>query len=154
MLSLAHAHLGQAYTVAGFHPDLMQDQHLRNLGLVIGGPIRLISLENGSGIVTIQHTKVALGAEILNKILITEMEARPRCALSSLTVGQTAEVAAVLGSGAIKRRLLDMGITKGTPLLLRKVAPLGDPLEIRLRGYELTLRKGEADLVMVYQEDE
>lgn len=53
------------------------------------------------------------------------------------------------GTGAIKRRLMDMGITKGVEIYLRKVAPLGDPLEVTLRGYELSLRKSEAENVLV-----
>ena len=64
--------------------------------------------------------------------------------LSQLLVGESGIVAAVHGEGAIRRRLFDMGITPGAEIYLRKKAPLGDPLEISLRGYELTLRKAEA----------
>ena len=53
------------------------------------------------------------------------------------------------GKGQVKRRIMDMGITKNTPIYIRKVAPLGDPMEITLRGYELTLRKGECELIEV-----
>ena len=64
--------------------------------------------------------------------------------LSQLTIGESATVVAVNGEGAIRRRLFDMGITPGAEVYLRKKAPLGDPIEIALRGYELTLRKAEA----------
>ena len=69
--------------------------------------------------------------------------------LSELRVGESGVVVAVNGEGAIRRRLFDMGITPGVEVYLRKKAPLGDPIEISLRGYELTLRKAEASLVQV-----
>ena len=64
--------------------------------------------------------------------------------LSQLAIGESGEVVAVNGEGAVRRRLFDMGITPGAKIYLRKKAPLGDPIEIFLRGYELTLRKAEA----------
>ncbi len=64
--------------------------------------------------------------------------------LSQFSVGEKGVVVAVSGEGAIRRRLFDMGITPGAEIYLRKKAPLGDPIEISLRGYELTLRKAEA----------
>ena len=64
--------------------------------------------------------------------------------LSELKVGEKGKVVAVNGEGAVRRRLFDMGITPGAEVYLRKKAPLGDPIEIALRGYELTLRKSEA----------
>jgi Fe2+ transport system protein FeoA len=69
--------------------------------------------------------------------------------LSQLSIGERGTVKAVNGEGAIRRRLFDMGITPGVDVYLRKKAPLGDPIEISLRGYELTLRKAEASLVQV-----
>ncbi len=64
--------------------------------------------------------------------------------LSELSIGERGKVKSVNGEGAIRRRLFDMGITPGAEVYLRKKAPLGDPIEIALRGYELTLRKAEA----------
>ena len=69
--------------------------------------------------------------------------------LSQLEIGERATVIAVNGEGAVRRRLFDMGITPGAEVYLRKKAPLGDPIEIALRGYELTLRKSEAAQVEV-----
>ena len=69
--------------------------------------------------------------------------------LSQLSIGESATVVAVNGEGAIRRRLFDMGITPGAEVYLRKKAPLGDPIEISVRGYELTLRKAEASHVEV-----
>ena len=67
--------------------------------------------------------------------------------LRDVKVGETAEVLKIHGSGAHKRRNMDMGITKGTQIYVRKVAPLGDPVEITVRGYELSLRKEDADIL-------
>ena len=69
--------------------------------------------------------------------------------LSELSIGERGKVTAVKGEGAIRRRLFDMGITPGAEIYLRKKAPLGDPIEISLRGYELTLRKSEAAQVEI-----
>lgn len=64
-------------------------------------------------------------------------------------VGKTVEVQKLNGEGAVKRRIMDMGITKGTQVFVRKVAPFGDPLELTVRGYELSLRKADADMIEV-----
>ena len=63
--------------------------------------------------------------------------------------GQTVTVSKITGVGAIKRRIMDMGLTKGTSVYVRKVAPLGDPIEVTVRGYELSLRKADAELIEV-----
>lgn len=69
--------------------------------------------------------------------------------LKEAKVGQTVTVAKLSGEGAVKRRIMDMGITKGTEIYVRKVAPLGDPIEVTVRGYELSLRKADAEMVEV-----
>jgi len=72
--------------------------------------------------------------------------------LKDVKVGKSAKVVKVHGEGAIKRRIMDMGITKGVEIRVRKVAPLGDPMELTLRGYELSLRKADAEMVEVEEE--
>lgn len=72
-----------------------------------------------------------------------------RTTLKEITTGQTVTVKKLLGEGAVKRRIMDMGITKGVSILVRKVAPLGDPIEINIRGYELSIRKADAAMVIV-----
>ena len=67
--------------------------------------------------------------------------------LRNIAVGETAKVKRLHGEGALKRRIMDMGITKGSQVYVRKVAPLGDPVEITIRGYELSLRKDDADCI-------
>ena len=63
--------------------------------------------------------------------------------------GDTVRVAGIEGSGALKRRIMDMGVTKGTEIFVSKVAPLGDPFEVKVRGYELSIRKSDAALILV-----
>ena len=67
--------------------------------------------------------------------------------LKDAQVGETVTVSRLHGEGAVKRRIMDMGITKGTQIYVRKVAPLGDPMELNLRGYELSVRKADAEMI-------
>lgn len=69
--------------------------------------------------------------------------------LKEVKCGETVKVTNLTGEGAVKRRIMDMGITKGTDIYLRKVAPFGDPIEVTVRGYELSLRKADAELIEV-----
>jgi ferrous iron transport protein A len=69
--------------------------------------------------------------------------------LKDVRIGKAVTVAKVHGEGAIRRRIMDMGITKGTSITIRKVAPLGDPLEVTVRGYELSIRKADAEIIEV-----
>ena len=69
--------------------------------------------------------------------------------LKDVKIGQTVTVARLHGDGPVKRRIMDMGITKGVEILVRKAAPLGDPIELNVRGYELSVRKGDAEMIEV-----
>ena len=69
--------------------------------------------------------------------------------LRDVSVGQTVKVTRLNGDGPVKRRIMDMGITKGIEIFVRKVAPLGDPIELTVRGYELSLRKADAGMIEV-----
>ena len=69
--------------------------------------------------------------------------------LRETRIGETVKVVKLHGEGAVKRRIMDMGITKGTEIYVRKVAPLGDPIELTVRGYELSLRKADAEMIEV-----
>lgn len=69
--------------------------------------------------------------------------------LRDVKVGQTVTIKRLNGEGALKRRIMDMGLTKGTEVYVRKVAPLGDPMELTVRGYELSVRKGDAESIEV-----
>ena len=69
--------------------------------------------------------------------------------LKNARVGETVRVQKLTGEGPVKRRIMDMGITKGVEVYVRKVAPLGDPIEVTVRGYELSLRKADAEMIVV-----
>ena len=69
--------------------------------------------------------------------------------LRDVKIGETAKVAKLHGEGPVKRRIMDMGITRGTEVYVRKVAPLGDPVEVNVRGYELSIRKNDAEMIEV-----
>lgn len=69
--------------------------------------------------------------------------------LRDAKIGETVKVKKLTGEGAVKRRIMDMGITKGIEVYVRKVAPLGDPVEVTVRGYELSLRKADAEMIQI-----
>ena len=69
--------------------------------------------------------------------------------LKQVSIGETVKVKKLHGVGAVKRRIMDMGLTKGVEVYVRKVAPLGDPIEVTVRGYELSIRKADADMIEV-----
>lgn len=69
--------------------------------------------------------------------------------LRNVKIGETVEIAKLHGEGAAKRRIMDMGITKGVEVYVRKVAPLGDPIELTVRGYELSIRKADAETIEI-----
>lgn len=72
--------------------------------------------------------------------------------LRDAKIGETVVVEKIQGSGAVKRRIMDMGITKGVEIYIRKIAPLGDPVEVMVRGYELSLRKEDAKMIVLKEE--
>ena len=69
--------------------------------------------------------------------------------LREAKIGETVKVVRLTGEGAVKRRIMDMGVTKGVEIYVRKVAPLGDPIEVTVRGYELSLRKADAEMIEI-----
>ena len=73
--------------------------------------------------------------------------------LRDAKIGDTVKVVRLHGAGAVKRRIMDMGITRGVEIYIRKVAPLGDPIEINVRGYELSLRKADSEMIQIEEEE-
>ena len=143
------------YRILGI--DLPKDSllHLSNLGLAAGETIEVVTKTKNSAIIIVKGSRLAFDASILDKIDLAPAEKKKKkIPLSELPVGHSAIVTDIFSANETKRRLMDMGITKRTRVLLRKVAPLGDPLEISLRGYELTLRKSEAQMISVVMLDE
>ncbi|MFR4845252.1 MAG: ferrous iron transport protein A [Streptococcus sp.] len=149
------AALKTPYRILGI--DLPKDSllHLSNLGLAAGETIEVVTKTKNSAIIIVKGSRLAFDASILDKIdLAPAEEDQKKIPLYELPVGHSAIVTDIFSANETKRRLMDMGITKRTRVLLRKVAPLGDPLEISLRGYELTLRKSEAQMISVVMLDE
>ena len=151
MLTLAQAKLNRVYTIEEIQAEGFAKKHLNNLGLVPGGKVVLVNYSAENGIVLLHNSRIAINVSVLKQITIVEknVEEEDWVSLDQLSIGEKARVVGVHGQGAVKRRLMDMGLTKGVDLFVRKMAPLGDPIEINLRGYELTLRKNEAELVLV-----
>lgn len=151
MLTLAQAKLNRVYMIDEIQAEGFAKKHLNNLGLVPGGKVLLLNFSADNGIVLLRNSRIAINVSVLKQITIVEKNTEEEnwVSLDQLSVGEKARVVGIHGQGAVKRRLMDMGLTKGVDLLVRKMAPLGDPIEINLRGYELTLRKNEAELVLV-----
>lgn len=151
MITAAEAIHNRVYTIETIQTEESTKKHLNDLGFVPGKKIVLINDSGNKGVILLHHSRIAIDRTILEQIIIVETQTSEEewVSLDQLTVGQKAIVVGVHGQGAIKRRLMDMGLTKGVELFVRKVAPLGDPIEINLRGYELTLRKSEAALVLI-----
>ena len=138
------AALKTPYRILGINLPKDSLLHLSNLGLAAGETIEVVTKTKNSAIIIVKGSRLAFDASILDKIdLAPAEEDQEKIPLSELPVGRSAIVTDIFSANETKRRLMDMGITKRTRVLLRKVAPLGDPLEISLRGYELTLRKSK-----------
>ena len=149
------AALKTPYRILGINLPKDSLLHLSNLGLAAGETIEVVTKTKNSAIIIVKGSRLAFDASILDKIdLAPAEEDHEKIPLSELPVGRSAIVTDIFSANETKRRLMDMGITKRTRVLLRKVAPLGDPLEISLRGYELTLRKSEAQMISVVMLDE
>lgn len=149
------AALKTPYRILGINLPKDSLLHLSNLGLAAGETIEVVTKTKNSAIIIVKGSRLAFDASILDKIdLAPAEEDQEKIPLSELPVGRLAIVTDIFSANETKRRLMDMGITKRTRVLLRKVAPLGDPLEISLRGYELTLRKSEAQMISVVMLDE
>ena len=149
------AALKTPYRILGINLPKDSLVHLSNLGLAAGETIEVVTKTKNSAIIIVKGSRLAFDASILDKIdLAPAEEDQKKIPLSELPVGHSAIVTDIFSANETKRRLMDMGITKRTRVLLRKVAPLGDPLEISLRGYELTLRKSEAQMISVVMLDE
>ena len=147
---LQNAQVAMSYTVVSINLPDESIRHLSNLGLKVGISIKVISKTPTSAIVMLKSSRLAFDQSILKHIDVAmEEEDLTRLPLSELKVGEFAFIDGIFTSNEAKRRLMDMGLTRHTKVYLRKVAPLGDPIEISLRGYELTLRKSEAQMICV-----
>jgi len=121
-------------------------------GIVPGAALIVGAVTGGHLIVRLKDSRLALNIALACQVEVQcpgEVSPGEACTLRDLGPGQRGVVRQILSVGAVRRRLMDMGITRGTEVFVRREAPLGDPLEITVRGYELTLRKAEAEHILV-----
>ncbi|MBE9887605.1 ferrous iron transport protein A [Enterococcus durans] len=155
METLEEAKLNLVYQIERIQTSDSVKKHLHNLGVIIGSKIVVINRSGSNSILLLKNNRIAVNRELLSQIIVkkSEFSEESWTSLDQLTTGESGMVVAIHGKGAVKRRLMDMGVTKNVRVTVRKLAPLGDPLEITLRGYELTLRKEEASLILVQKEE-
>ena len=146
MMPLTLAGVGDENTVKRIGGKKDVRKHLENLGFVAGSSVTIINTLGDNVIVRVKEARVAISAEMAQKIYVWGEAMKT---LRDVKVGESATVKKLHGEGATKRRIMDMGITKGTNIKVRKLAPLGDPLELTVRGYELSLRKADAEMIEV-----
>lgn len=153
MKTLNTARIGQIYYVN----RIIKSEHagkLRELGFAPDKEVVLLSIDEENARLKIGQTRLALSSFYLNTILIKDEQSNEELVpLSSLNIGQSGVVRLLEGQGEIKRRLMDMGITRGTSISVHKLAPLGDPMELHLRGYSLSLRKKDAEKIKIVVQD-
>lgn len=161
MMPLTLADIGEKNIIKHIGGSPEVKKHLENLGFVVGGEATLITSMAGNVIVNVKETRVAVSREMAQKswfdflfrIILNMVEGgRTMETLRNAKVGQTVKVVKLHGEGAVKRRLMDMGLTRGTEVYIRKVAPLGDPVEVTVRNYELSIRKADAEMIEIEAE--
>lgn len=155
MTTLKNCEIGVKYQVNNVTISESIRLHLQRLGISKGNRVMVVQRDEKSGIVSVQNTRVALEVAVLNQIEVVEETAHNEwLSLDQLTVGETGKVISLYGQGAVRQRLMDMGVTKNVAITVKKLAPLGDPIEVKLRGYDLTLRKEEAAYILMERIDE
>ncbi len=141
------AGVGQQGTIRKIGGSGETRRFLEDLGFVPGTPITVLSVLGGQR--DREHQRQPGSPQRGDGPANLSVKGENKMTLGEAKVGSTVVVTRIEGDGAYKRRIMDMGITKGTSLYIRKVAPLGDPVEITVRGYELSLRKNDARCVEV-----
>lgn len=155
MTTLDKCEIGVIYQVNNITIEDSIRFHLQRLGLTKGNRVTVVQRDAKSAIISVQKTRVALEVALLQKIEVGEVTSHNEwLSLDQLTVGETGKVVNLYGQGAVRRRLMDMGVTKNVTITVQKLAPLGDPIEVKLRGYALTLRKEEAAHILMERVDE
>lgn len=149
-MKMAQTETSRIYQIEAIATPKNITAHLNDLGLRVGVEILMVQKSRKSGIILHQDNRIALDASVMAQIEVSEKKQQTvLTSLDQLQVGEWGNVAKIATTGALRRRLMDMGITKNVPIRVVKLAPLGDPIEIRIRGYELSLRKQEAAFVFV-----
>ncbi|GAA2936009.1 FeoA family protein [Enterococcus raffinosus] len=156
MTTLADVSLNQVVQIDEMTLENDTKHRLQDLGMIVGSKVAVVNHSGENGIVLLHNTRLALSQSLLKQIHVKNLteDQETWVSLDQLNAGEQGIVVNVHGTGAVKRRLMDMGLTKGTQVKVVKLAPLGDPIELRVRGYELSLRKSESEMVVVSKEAE
>ena len=156
MTTLADVSLNRVVQIEEMMLENDLKHRLQDLGMIVGSKVAVVNQSGDNGIILLHNTRLALSQNLLKQILVKDLteDQETWVSLDQLSVGEQGVVVNVHGAGAVKRRLMDMGLTKGTQVKVVKLAPLGDPIELRVRGYELSLRKNESEMVVVSKEAE
>ncbi len=123
-------------------------KHLSGLGFVPGAQVGIVSNSSAGLIIDVKGSRMAMDSAMASRIMLVQ-RGSGMTTLKDVPVGSTVTVRKISGDGILKRHIMDMGITKGSRITVRKVAPLGDPVEFTIRGYELSLRKMYAEMIEV-----
>lgn len=142
------------YIIISVNGDHKITKRLAEMGIIPGKSITVIATSSGpmGMMIYFQGQRLAISDEIAQKIIvrnISDQDAVEMQPLSELAVGQAGIVVKLVGTKALRKRLLDMGLTRGTMLKINQIAPLGDPIELLIRGYKLSLRKADAQSIMI-----
>lgn len=153
-MALALMSIGEKRTVQSLRGKDETLRHLQDLGFAPGAEVECVGETPGGMILIVKGDSYRIGQRACvqdHGCLTRTAEGRRNKmqTLKDVAVGKTVSVVKLHGEGAVKRRIMDMGITKGTQVFVRKVAPLGDPVEVTVRGYELSLRKADAQMIEV-----
>lgn len=149
-MNLAQVKTQTPYQISDMAVSDKLKAQLQHLGIIPKAAVVLLQKDQKNGILMVRNTRIALDCALLEKIQVVEAKTQGSyLSLDKLQVGESGQILSIYGQGAFRRRLMDMGLTKNVQLTVRKLAPLGDPIEITVRGYELTLRKKEAELVLI-----
>ncbi|MGX4686940.1 FeoA family protein [Vagococcus sp. JNUCC 83] len=152
-MSLKKCQMNKIYKFVSFTGKESHDRHLKNLGLLPGTELVVLSNQkNQPFILLFKGTKVGIDDDIAGFIHVSEHseeQIEELKTLDEVEIGHYAQVIDFTVKGALKRRLMDMGLTKGVLVQVKQYAPLGDPIQITVRGYELSLRKQEASLILI-----
>ena len=150
MMPLTMTKAGETVTIRRISGKDEVRLHLAELGFVVGSEVTVVNEIAGNLIVQVKQSRLALDKTMASRIMeYCKGGTSTMKTLKDVKVGETATVARLHGEGPVKRRIMDMGITKGVQIYVRKVAPLGDPMELTVRNYELSVRKADAEMIEV-----
>lgn len=153
-LTMNYLRKGESARVLHVYAQAEQKKHLTSIGFIPGAVIQIISTNQEEMIIKLKGSRLGVTKDLtqivtVDRIRFDEADLK---ALSQVPVGDSVKVVKVAGEPAFRKRIMDMGITKNAKIRVVKYAPLGDPMEIQVRGYQLSLRKSEADLVQTIAE--